>query len=419
MMPAELQNLTDGKDDSSRPRRGDARLWRDAISPLPYGRFELAISRMHSKKLIRVLFRWFAENARDLPWRRTRDPYAIWVSEIMLQQTQVKTVIPYWERWMSALPNIRSLARVRSGKLHKLWEGLGYYTRVRNMQKAARVLVWKHGGEFPEYFDQLLELPGIGQYTAGAICSIAFGQPKAAVDGNAIRVLTRIFGIDGDPRDKEVNATLWRLAERLVREAASTPSRNLQPVPGVQCPVPSAGNPASWFNQAVMELGALLCSPRQPRCAVCPVEKLCVAAQQHRAEQLPAVRPRPRSTQRHFVAIIARKGECLLARQRPAGVLNAELWEFPNVEVCSKRANMKQLLGSDLGITLPQLEPFCTIRHSITRYRITLEVFQTKSDHLAEAIKGCQWLTMKALLRLPFASAHRKVLQQLTPNRFV
>src|SRR5207244_3496812 len=128
---------------------------------------------------------------------------------------------------------------------------------------------------------------------------------------------------------------------RLVREAASTTSRILQPVPGVQCPVSSAGNPASRFNQAVMELGALLCSPRQPRCAVCPVEKLCVAAQQHRAEQLPAMRPRPRSTQRRFVAIIARKGECLLARQRPAGVLNAELWEFPNVEVCSKRANIK------------------------------------------------------------------------------
>src|SRR5262249_48367585 len=156
--------------------------------------------------------KWFAVNARDLPWRRTNDPYAVWASEIMLQQTQVKTVIPYWERWIKALPDIGSLARARPERIHKLWEGLGYYTRVRNMEKAAQKIVAEHEGEFPSEFGKVLDLPGIGRYTAGAICSIAFNQPTPILDGNVIRVLARLFGIGGNPRDKKVNEKLWGLA---------------------------------------------------------------------------------------------------------------------------------------------------------------------------------------------------------------
>ena len=162
---------------------------------------------------------WFAHNARDLPWRRTRDPYAIWVSEIMLQQTQVKTVMPYWKRWMRELPTIKAVAKARSEKIHKLWEGLGYYTRARNLQKAARQIVEKHGGAFPQKFDDVLALPGIGRYTAGAICSIAFNQPTPILDGNVIRVLTRIFGIVENPKEKAANAKLWQLAEEMVTHA--------------------------------------------------------------------------------------------------------------------------------------------------------------------------------------------------------
>jgi A/G-specific adenine glycosylase len=169
--------------------------------------------------IIAILLKWFAANARDLPWRRTRDPYAIWVSEIMLQQTQVKTVIPYWERWMRELPTIESLAHASAGKIHKLWEGLGYYTRVRNLQKGAQQITIEHSGKFPKTFDDVLALPGIGRYTAGAICSIAFNRPRAILDGNVVRVLTRIFGIATDPREKETNAQLWRLAEELVTHA--------------------------------------------------------------------------------------------------------------------------------------------------------------------------------------------------------
>jgi A/G-specific adenine glycosylase len=184
-------------------------------------------------RLVPLLLDWFAANARDLPWRRTRDPYAIWVSEIMLQQTQVKTVIPFWERWMRELPTIEAAAKASPAKIHKLWEGLGYYSRVRNLQKAAKQIVAecrRRGNEsqtkignssgtphvvpckFPDNFDEVLALPGIGRYTAGAICSIAFNQPTPILDGNVIRVLTRILGIAENPKEKETNARLWKLA---------------------------------------------------------------------------------------------------------------------------------------------------------------------------------------------------------------
>jgi A/G-specific adenine glycosylase len=166
--------------------------------------------------MVKKLLDWFSNDARDLPWRRTHDPYAIWTSEIMLQQTQVKTVIPFWERWLRELPTIDAAAKAPSAQIHKLWEGLGYYTRVRNLQKAAQVIVEKHGGIFPETFEDVLALPGIGRYTAGAICSIAFNQPTPLLDGNVIRVLTRIFAIAENPKEKATNARLWQLAEDLV-----------------------------------------------------------------------------------------------------------------------------------------------------------------------------------------------------------
>src|SRR5256886_12318336 len=198
--------------------------------------------RMNQKPVVRALLKWFGQHARDLPWRRTLDPYAIWVSEVMLQQTQVKTVIPYWERWMAQLPNVTALAKTKPELVLKLWEGLGYYSRARNLQKAAQIIVRDYGGKFPENFHHTIELPGIGRYTAGAICSIAFNQPTPILDGNVIRVLTRLFGITGDPRDKLTGAQLWRLAAELVSVAARTSS--------------NGGPKGSHFNQALMGLGA-------------------------------------------------------------------------------------------------------------------------------------------------------------------
>jgi len=259
----------------------------------------------HTKPLVSLLLAWFAQNARDLPWRRTRDPYAIWVSEIMLQQTQVKTVIPYWDRWMRELPTIAALAEARPETIHKLWEGLGYYTRVRNMQKAAREIVaeCRRGNafqnklesphvvsyKFPNNFKDVLALPGIGRYTAGAICSIAFNQPTPILDGNVIRVLARVFGIGENPREKNANARLWTLAEQLVTHATRKTRYAF---------------PCSHLNQSLMELGALLCSPREPKCSVCPISRHCFACQKNRVTEFPNLEKRPSATARRFAAFV-------------------------------------------------------------------------------------------------------------------
>jgi A/G-specific adenine glycosylase len=364
----------------------------------------MATKNHHQKKIVSALLHWFSENARDLPWRRTRDPYAIWVSEIMLQQTQVQTVMPYWERWMKALPEVQSLARARPERIHKLWEGLGYYTRVRNMQRAARQIVTSHSGKFPEKFEDVLALPGVGRYTAGAICSIAFNQPEAVLDGNVMRVLTRLFGIEGDPRGRLVNDRLWALANGLVKEAIKRdlPARRQR----------SQEGSCSHFNQSLMELGALICVPRQPRCPSCPLASKCVAFRTERVEQFPQLPTRLVMTQRRFAAFVAERDERFLVRQRPADVVNAHLWEFPNAEMKHTDLNVIGAARTVLGMKPSALAKVSRIQHSITRYRITLEVYRAEGDWNASRIAGL-WLKKKELERLAFSSAHKKIIKLL------
>ena len=429
----------------------------------------------------------------------------------MLQQTQVKTVVPYWARWMRALPDLGALARAKPEKIHKLWEGLGYYTRVRSMQKAARLILEKHGGRFPDKFEEVLALPGIGRYTAGAICSIAFNQPTPVLDGNVIRVLTRLYGIGGNPRDKSVNARLWTVAEQLVQHAACLESasenrrswreealgcagsqRKFEPPyvgsyrsrPGSETQAAATAhtsrtgraaaqgrritnhvsNACSRFNQALMELGALVCTPRQPQCSVCPTAKQCQALRQGRVSELPALGPRPRVTRRRFVAFVARRRDRYLVRQRPAGEVNGQLWEFPNVELTAEgflpaglpnevlsrnrsrnrgrkpkrvfsvnrgRGRERGRGRSEADAFLPgpalakaaqdalgsapgALAPLCTLKHSITRYRITLQVLRatlSRGDRTPPA--AGRWLRRGELERLAFTGAHRRILRRL------
>ena len=393
-----------------------------------------ADERRKVRALVPALLKWFAAHARDLPWRRTFDPYAIWISEIMLQQTQVKTVIPYWERWMRELPDTAALAAAPQDKVLKLWEGLGYYTRARNLQKAARVVMEQHGGKFPRDFAAVLELPGIGRYTAGAICSIAYDEPAPILDGNVIRVLTRLFGIGENPREKKTNARLWQLAEALVRRAASSPSpcassagrgelytqeRLLSPaLSSIQMEERenTCARPASFLNQSLMELGALVCAPRQPRCEECPVQKQCIARREHRIDSLPNLAPRATATARRFLAVAAERDGQWFVRQRPGGVVNAHLWEFPNVELPVEgdgvTAAAKQLIGAHRA-----LKPLVPIRHTITRYRILLEAYQAQATAKATAPRADErWLSLDELDRLAFTSAHRRILQQLRPK---
>ena len=414
-----------------------------------------AVGVIVPRDLVPSLLAWFAANARDLPWRHTLDPYVVWVSEIMLQQTQVKTVIPYFARWMRALPTVESLAKASSEKIHKLWEGLGYYTRVRNMQKAAQVIVEQQGGRFPREFDQILALPGIGRYTAGAICSIAFNQPRPILDGNVIRVLTRVFGMRENAREKETNARLWKLAEELVQAAVqtslspqrgeglrvrggsvprsdsqmkragdTTPHPSPLPVEGRGSRVsptstyfdpPQLSGPCSALNQSLMELGALVCTPRQAKCEMCPLQSLCTARREGLVETLPNLGPRPVTTARRFAACVLERDGQFLVRQRPAGVVNAHLWEFPNVEI-PPQAGMSALhaaLEAGLNCSLQSLSPLLTVKHSITRYRITLDVFRAQLQNHEPAGGAGVWLKKSGLMRRSFTTAHRRVVNIL------
>jgi len=256
-----------------------------------------------------ALLAWYRRERRDLPWRRTRDPYAIWVSEIMLQQTRVETVIPYYRRFMERFPTIRALAAAPEEDVLKAWEGLGYYSRARNLRAAARQLMELHGGTFPSDKASVSELKGIGPYTAGAILSIAFDQPEPAVDGNVMRVLSRFFDLDGDIAKPAVRAGLEKLAKELIPEGE-----------------------AAAFNQALMELGALVCVPRSPGCLSCPVMERCAGRLAGRERELPvktkAKAPRPE----YRLAALIESGGRVLVRQRPDEGLLARMWELPHTE---------------------------------------------------------------------------------------
>lgn len=375
---------------------------RSVNAPLPSGRCAPL------KPLVKGLLAWFQEHARDLPWRHTRDPYAIWVSEIMLQQTQVTTVVPYWTRWMREFPDLETLAQASEDRVLKLWEGLGYYSRARHLQRAAREILARQGGRFPTDYDAILALPGVGRYTAGAICSIAFDQATPIVDGNIIRVLTRLFGVAGDPRSRAINERIWQLAEDLVKTAAQT----------------SASTACSACNQALMELGALVCTPRQPDCPRCPWRRACVAHREHRTAELPERGIRVGTTARHFVVFAIRHRDRWLVRQRPKGGVNAGLWEFPNVEVNAAanagfeavRAHPPAALAKALpGIAAPAaIESGGTIQASLTRYRLTLEIFRVRMRPGRIGRVVGEWRTDAELTRLAFSSAQRRIARRVT-----
>ncbi len=375
---------------------------------------------MHHQTIIASLLAWFDAHARDLPWRRSCDPYAIWVSEIMLQQTQVKTVLPYWSRWMRALPTVARLARARSERIHKLWEGLGYYARVRNMQKAAHIILRKHAGQFPNVFEEILALPGVGPYTAGALASIAFNQPRPILDGNVTRVLTRCFGVKGDPRQRDTNARLWQLARELVQGAAEFAEEPLDETgKGSVRASRRLHGQCSRFNQSLMELGALVCTPREPRCSACPVAKVCVAFKRDAVGHFPEKPRRAGATSRRFAAFVVRRGSRFLVRQRPAGMVNAHLWEFPNLELTQNGDDLIRAAGRIIGARPASLEPLCTIKHSITRYRMTLEVYRAVGYAEGPVYPAAgRWLNPAQLRRLAFSGAHRRILGRLQETKY-
>ena len=309
---------------------------------------------LRDPEIARCLAVWFARAARDLPWRRTRDPYRIWLSEVMLQQTRVDTVIPYYERFLARFPDARALAEAPLDDVLALWSGLGYYSRARSLHRAAQQIVAGHGGDLPRTVEGLRALAGIGPYTAGAIASIAFDAPEALVDGNVIRVLSRVYGIDIDARSTDAQKLFWDTAARLVKADATIPP--------------------SVLNQSLMELGALLCTPTKPACGVCPLARHCVATRDGRTEELPVMgaraKPKPVSM---VAAVVWHGGRVLLARRAAQGLFGG-MWEPPLVEASSLAAAHPALAAFGIDAAALRLVSRAPLRHVLSHRTLSVAV---------------------------------------------
>lgn len=344
-----------------------------------------------------ALIGWFEAHRADLPWRRTRDPYAIWLSEMMLQQTQVATVIPYYERFLTRFPTVEALAAAPLDDVLKTWEGLGYYSRARNLHRAAKMIVDDLGGQFPNTVDGLLALPGVGRYTAGAIASIAFDQDAPILDGNVIRVLARVFNISGDVTQHATQRELWALSEQLV----------------------PTGQAALW-NEGLMELGRRICTPRSPDCERCPIAAFCEARKLGVQEQRPVKTPKAKTPHYDVTAgIIRREDGCMLITQRPTDKMLGGLWEFPG----GKREPgetliecLKREIREELAIEIDVGRQIATVRHGYTHFSITLYAFECQyisGEPQAIDCAAWAWVGLDDLEKYALPVTDRKIIDVL------
>jgi A/G-specific adenine glycosylase len=329
--------------------------------------------------VVDALLRWFEKNARDLPWRkRPRRAYAVWVSEIMLQQTQVRTVVPYYRRWLRRFPSVRSLARARLGDVLKAWEGLGYYRRARMMHEAARIIVSTMGGRMPRSSKELRKLPGVGDYTAAAVASMAFGEDVVAVDGNVRRVASRLFALDGEVSRERVRQRLAGLVPR--------------------------GN-AGPFNEALMELGALVCTPDRPHCGRCPLRDRCRAFLADRVRELPAPSSRKPLRRVEAAAIVRLKGNRVMLKRRPLEGLLGGLWGFPLVEK-TRAARLRATL----------LDP---VSHAYSHFAVTATptLVRGAAAPLRRELQGGKYFSPAEVARLPLSRLDHKIMEKVMAYR--
>ena len=342
-------------------------------------------------KFQHALLHWFADNQRPLPWRIRYDPYEIWISEIMLQQTRVTTVIPYFLRWMETFPQVASVTEAEESQLMKLWEGLGYYSRVRNIQKAARVIQEQYDGKFPEQFKDILALPGIGRYTAGAIASIAFQQSQPVVDGNVIRILCRLLAYAHSPKTAQAQALLWHIAEAWI------PAKK-----------------ARDFNQAMMELGATVCFSQNPTCLFCPVSSWCEARRLGKLGNIPWRKPRKKVIPvEKAILILVCAGKVLLRKQEEAGLMKG-LWLFPELVLSQNKKIQDQLLQhwqKQRNLHPKIMQQLPTVTHHYTAFRATLHGFLGQLSLLKELSLQTneEWVPFTKLPDYAMPSAHGKL----------
>ena len=351
----------------------------------------------------RKLLTWYEKHARELPWRGITDPYKVWVSEIMLQQTTTAAVEGYYHRFLERFPDMQTLAAESDAEVLRYWEGLGYYRRATQLHRAAQMIVSEHGGTFPNTFDAVLSLPGIGRYTAGAICSFAYHQRAPILEANTIRLHARLLAYPDDPTKSVGNKLLWKMAELVLPEskrAATSPQY-------------------AQINQALMDLGSLICTPKSPDCIHCPVVSLCRSAQQGLQHAIPVLKTEKNFEERVEVALVIKKRGKYLMMRYPQGVRWAGLWDFPRHELkidgqpkdFSDYCNtIKRLTGYQVMLH----DQMAEFRHVVTRFKITLKVFA------AEAVgrKNCseyqtEWVTAKKLADLALNTTGRKIAEMV------
>jgi A/G-specific adenine glycosylase len=356
---------------------------------------------MDKKKAIKTkLLPWFTENKRSMPWRSNRTPYRVWISELMLQQTRVDQATPYFRRFMKRFPSLKSLAKASQEDVLKMWEGLGYYSRARNLHKAARIIAEEMSGRFPSDYDDIIKLPGVGGYTAAAIGSLAFNQDLAVLDGNVIRVLSRLYAYTKDTRSSVARAELQQMAEKLLVKG-------------------DAGS----YNEAMMELGATVCLPMNPKCDVCPVASACLAAQSGCPTDYPVKAPRKKVP--HIVvgaAVIRnRKGEVLIAQRREQDMLGG-LWEFPGgkqetdetIQQCIARE-----LKEELGINVEVEDFLTTVHHAYSHFTMDMHTYFGRIKSGRPSPLHCQdyrWVRIPDLRDVPYSKADLNIIAELEKN---
>jgi len=347
-------------------------------------------------RLAARLLRWYAANGRRLPWRGKKSPYQVWVSEIMLQQTRVDAVVPYYRRWMKRFPTVTSLAQASQRDVLRQWEGLGYYARARNLHQSAKVVVDEYLGRLPSRRHDLLALPGIGDYTAGAISSIAFGLDEPVLDGNIRRVLARLFAI----------------AERVDSSAGTA---ILHELAVAHLPRGRAGE----FNQALMDLGATVCLPARPRCGICPLASVCEANRLGMQGKFPILRPRQRIPHLALGAVVALdRKRVLIARRQSKGLLGG-MWEFPTASLGSEAGprgsfepQFVKELHKNYGLRLGRHRPLITIEHAYSHFRVTVQAYRCKIRPFRPR-PGMRWTSIRDLSRFPMGRVDRQIADKL------
>ena len=346
--------------------------------------------------LRQALIEWYLANHRDLPWRKTKNPYHIWVSEVMLQQTQVNTVLPYYQKFLKRFPDIRHLARASLQEVLKAWEGLGYYARARNLRSAAGMVLDRYGGAVPQSWQDVRKLPGVGDYIAGAVLSIAFDKPYPVVDGNVKRVLSRLFAIEAEVNKSSSN--------KIYQTAAANLLDNRRP--GV-------------FNQAMMELGAMICKPQNPLCGTCPVQTQCQVYQSNRTTEFPRkLKKSPTPQYLIAVGVVFKKDRVLITRRKDDGLLGG-LWEFPGGKIRngenSEAACIREI-KEEVNLTVGIDAHLCRVKHAYTHFRILMDVFCCSYASGRVTLKGpvdFRWIELDKLEAYPLPKANHKFLSQL------